>query len=402
MLSNAKKDNMNFPLRRVTEGRVSFFIPDTPEKETNFVKTPVFYNPIMRLNRDVAILAVQVFQEEKQNPILFCEPLTGCGVRGIRIALEVQGIQEVYLNDKSTPAYELTRENILVNQLQKKVKISNEDANFFLAKHAASGNRFDVIDVDPFGAPVDTIDSAIRALKKRKSLLCVTATDMAPLCGVFPEACFRKYGGYPLKTKYCHEIAVRLLAGCIVRIAARFSMGTTVRFIHSTDHYIRVYVETNHGDTKADNSLKNLGFLLHCFSCGYRDLVEGITTSFAHSCPHCSAPLSVGGPLFVGQLFDKSFCERMKLDAEKRQCGSTKERIISLLRSIIEEADGPPLYYDIHSLCDKLSIQIPKLEHIIDYLEKNGFKVTRTHFKPTAIRTTATIGELKDALLKLC
>jgi len=401
MVPSTKGDEIKFPLRRVTEGRVSFYIPDTPDMETDFVKTPVFYNPQMELNRDLSILAVQVFQEEKQRLIQFCEPLTGCGVRGIRIALEVRGIQAVYLNDRSTPAYELTKENIRVNEVREKVKVSNEDGNLFLDKHTASGNRFDVIDVDPFGTPAPYIDAAIRALKKKESLLCATATDMAPLCGVYPEASFRKYGGYPLKTKYCHEIAVRLLAGCIIRIAARFSMGTKVRFVHSTDHYIRVYIEADHGDTKADASLESLGFLLHCFSCGYRDLVEGITTLFTHLCPNCTSPLSIGGPLFVGKLFDKSLCERMKAEAEKRQLDATKKRIMRLLIRIIEEADGPPLYYDIHSLCDDLSIQVPKIEHVMNLLEKKDFKTTRTHFKPTALRTTANIDDLKDILLKL-
>ncbi|MFX1518726.1 MAG: tRNA (guanine(10)-N(2))-dimethyltransferase [Promethearchaeota archaeon] len=400
MAPSAKGNKITFPLRRVTEGNVSFYIPDTAEKETNFVKSPVFYNPQMELNRDISILAVQVFQEEKQRPIRFSEALTGCGVRGIRVALEVQEIQEVYLNDKSVSAYKLTEENIRVNELQEKVKVSNEDANFFLDKHAARGARFDIIDIDPFGTPVTILDSAVRALKKKESLLCATATDTAPLCGVYPKACFRKYGGYSLRTKYCHEIAVRLLAGCIIRTAARFSMGTKVRFVHSTDHYVRVYVEADHGDKKADASLERLGFLQHCFSCGYRALVEGIITPLAQLCPNCKLQLSVGGPLFVGQLFDKSFCERMKIEAENRQLGTTKRRVMNLLSRIIEEADGPPLYYDVHSLCEELSIRVPKIESVMNDLEKNGFEVTRTHFKPTALRTDADVEDVKDALLK--
>jgi tRNA (guanine26-N2/guanine27-N2)-dimethyltransferase len=399
-MTSTKGERTTFPLRKITEGKVSFFIPDTPDKETNFVKTPVFYNPIQVLNRDIAILAVQVFQEEKQRLIRFCEPLTGCGVRGIRITKEVGGIQKAYLNDKNTSAYELTSKNIRLNEMQEKVSVFNEDANLFLDRQAANGKRFDIIDIDPFGSPTEFCDSAIRALKKKESLLCATATDMAPLCGVYPEACFRKYGGYSLRTKYCHEMAVRLLAGCIIRIAARFSVGTTVRFVHSTDHYIRVYVEANHGDTKADVSLERLGFLLHCFSCGYRELVERITTPLAQLCPFCKCPLSIGGPLFVGQLFDKSFCERMKIEAENRQLGITKRRVMRLLKLIVEEADAPPLYYDVHSLCDELSIRVPKIEHVMNDLAEKGFKTTRTHFKPTALRTNADVEDIKGVLLK--
>ncbi|MFX1466327.1 MAG: tRNA (guanine(10)-N(2))-dimethyltransferase [Promethearchaeota archaeon] len=397
----SKGERITFPLRKITEGKASFYIPDTAEKETNFVKTPVFYNPIMRLNRDISLLAVQAFQEEKQRQIRFCEPLTGCGVRGIRIALEIPDVQKIHLNDRNKFAYELTGENIRENELQDKVIVSNEDANFFLDQQASSGNRFDVIDIDPFGSPVTFIDSSIRALRKKDSLLCATATDMAPLCGVYPNVSLRKYGGYSLKTKYCHEIAVRLLLGCIVRIAARFSIGTQVRFVHSTDHYIRVYIEANYGDTKADLSLQELGYVLHCFSCGHRELVRGITIQVTQLCLKCSSVLSIGGPLFAGKLFDKSFCERMKSDAEKRKSYKTKKRVMRLLERIIEETEGPPLYYDIHSLCDELSIRVPKIEDVANLLENQGFETTRTHFKPTALRTNADIDDIKAVLLKL-
>ena len=40
-------------------------------------------------------------------------------------------------------------------------------------------------------------------------------------------------------------------------------------------------------------------------------------------------------------------------------------------------------------------------EKCINLLEKKDFKTTRTHFKPTALRTTANIDDLKDILLKL-
>jgi hypothetical protein len=40
-------------------------------------------------------------------------------------------------------------------------------------------------------------------------LLCVTATDMAVLCGNTPETCYTKYGAISLKTKSCHEFALR-------------------------------------------------------------------------------------------------------------------------------------------------------------------------------------------------
>lgn len=39
-----------------------------------------------------------------------------------------------------------------------------------------------------------------------KGLLCVTCTDMAILAGNNGEACYAKYGAYPLRSRHCHEM----------------------------------------------------------------------------------------------------------------------------------------------------------------------------------------------------
>lgn len=41
---------------------------------------------------------------------------------------------------------------------------------------------YDVVDLDPYGTPAQLLDSAVQSVKDG-GLLCVTATDMANLCG---------------------------------------------------------------------------------------------------------------------------------------------------------------------------------------------------------------------------
>ena len=72
----------------------------------------------MELNRDVAIVLVQTYQKIVGTPINLCEPLTGCGVRGIRFALEVDNVKGVVLNDISPKAYELAKKNIELSGLR--------------------------------------------------------------------------------------------------------------------------------------------------------------------------------------------------------------------------------------------------------------------------------------------
>ncbi|MGQ9461344.1 MAG: tRNA (guanine(10)-N(2))-dimethyltransferase, partial [Candidatus Bathyarchaeaceae archaeon] len=262
--------NFTFPTEIVEEGKVSVVVPKLlayvkEALEYAPSKAPVFYNPAMELSRDLAVLALQAYQKMLGREISVCEPLTGCGVRGVRFAVEVDGVRKVFVNDINPEAAKLARFNVERNALTERILVANEDANLFLSRYAAPRRRFDFIDVDPFGSPVPYLDAVVRALRDG-GLLALTATDMAPLCGVHPKACIRKYSGKSLRTEYCHELAVRLLVGCLATMAAKHEMGIKVVFSHSTDHYIRVYAVARYGARQADNSLRMMGYILHCFS----------------------------------------------------------------------------------------------------------------------------------------
>lgn len=73
---------------------------------------------------------------------------------------------------------------------------------------------YDAVDLDPYGSPTQLLDSAVQAVAEG-GLLLVTATDMAVLCGNNGEACWGKYGSYPLHRPYCHEMALRILLATI-------------------------------------------------------------------------------------------------------------------------------------------------------------------------------------------
>lgn len=72
-------------------------------------------------------------------------------------------------------------------------------------KKLAENQRFSIIDLDPYGSPTPFMDSAIQSISDG-GLLMITSTDMAVLCGNHGEACFAKYGSYPVKAKFCHEM----------------------------------------------------------------------------------------------------------------------------------------------------------------------------------------------------
>jgi tRNA (guanine26-N2/guanine27-N2)-dimethyltransferase len=278
--------------------------------------------------------------------------------------------------------------------------VENEDAHYLLAHYAAPRKRFDVIDIDPFGSPVPYLDSALRALRNN-GLLALTATDMASLCGVHPKACIRKYGGKPLRTEYCHELAVRLLTGCLATTAAKYGIGANVVFSYSANHYIRIYATIKYGAKKADENIKSMGYMLHCFNCFHRETAkEPFFIDHSGKCDECNSKLSVAGPLWLGKIFDKEFCEMMEEVAKKRnfRLGRRIEKILALIKN---EAEAPIAYYVSDKLCDKLNLPAPPVIKVVEALRNAGFQAYATHFNSKGIRTSASAMKMKELLQRI-
>ena len=398
-------DKFDFPTEIVQEGEVKVLVP----KLEAFVKSPseyapskapVFYNPVMELNRDIAVLALQSYQRMVNREISVCEPLTGCGVRGLRFATEVEGVKKVVINDVNMKAFQLACHNVRVNELSEHVFVRNEDANSLLGNYGRPLRRFDAVDIDPFGTPVLYLNSAIRALRS-SGFLILTATDMAPLCGVHPKACIRKYGGNPLRTEYCQELAVRLLAGSLAMTAAKLCMGVNLVFSHSIDHYIRIYAILKYGAKKADENIENMGYILHCFKCFHREVVKELFL-FEHSgrCSECGSKMSVAGPLWLGRIVDKQFCESVE-DEAKRRMFKLGRKIRKILMLVKNEAEAPITYYVLDKLCSRLAIPVPPVTRVVRALRREGFHVSLTHFNLKGIRSDVPAMKIKDLLREI-
>jgi tRNA (guanine26-N2/guanine27-N2)-dimethyltransferase len=224
---------------------------------------------------------------------------------------------------------------------------------------------------------------------------------MAPLCGVHPKACIRKYSGKPLRTEYCHELAVRLLAGCLATTAAKHDVGVNMVFSHSSNHYIRVYATIEHGAKKADESIKSMGYILHCFNCLHRETAkEPFLQRHSGRCSECNSSLSMAGPLWLGRIFDKRFCELMEEVAKKRnlRLGGKIEKTLTLIKT---EAEAPVTYYVSDKLCASLGLPTPPITKLVEALRIAGFQTYVTHFDSRGIRTDASAMEIKELLQRI-
>jgi tRNA (guanine26-N2/guanine27-N2)-dimethyltransferase len=309
--------------------------------------------------------------------------LTGTGIRGLRYAKEINGIKKVFLNDKNPSAIRLVKKNIKENKIKNCVT-SNEDASVLMRN-----NVFVVIDLDPFGSPSIFMDSAARSVY-HKGFLCVTATDQSALAGTYPESCLRKYGIRSVKTEFYNELGVRILITFTILSLARYDKAFMPMLSFSTRQYYKVFGRIEHAG-KISGLLKDFGYVNYCPVCGDRTFgkVEKADSN-NHTFINC-------GPVYLGKINDKAFCESVLEDIKKRDFGMKKEET-KMLDMLIEEADMPALFYDIHYLSKKLKRSTPNFEALSKNLRERGYKISRTHFCLTALKTDADYKTLKENL----
>ena len=378
--------------KTIHEGNVTLSVPKFDKVSA---KAPVFYNPVMELNRDISVSALTVFRNGLDHDISVLDAFGGTGVRGIRYAKEIEGIEMAVVNDLNPLAVEFTKTNIQLNQLEN-VKVYKEDANMILRK---CKGKFDVIDIDPFGTPSPYIDSAASSLRSG-GMICITATDTSALCGTYIEPCIRKYGAVPLKTEYCHENGLRILAGFVARTFSKYKKFIEVKFSHSTEHYMRMYATIGKGASNTDESLKSLGYIAHCKNCLNRMVIRGLAPIIPETCPVCDGNLNVGGPLWCGDMYSHDFVSSMiKIFHELSL--NTQDKALKLLNTCLFEANAPETFYDIHQICKNLKTSAPPLIDVTNLLNEEGYFVSRTHFSPTSLKTDADIVEIKRIIMCL-
>ena len=357
----------------ISEGkaRISAFVEDKVSR-----KLPVFYNPVMTLNRDVSVLLLNSLGKKD---LQIADPLAGSGIRAIRFLLELKTgiVKSLSLNDLSENAARNISQNLRLNKLKpgKNVIISNEDANLFLLKSTG----FDYIDIDPFGSPCPFLDSAITRLS-REGILAVTATDTAALAGSSKTACLRKYWAVPLRNELMHEIGIRILTRRVQLIGAEHEKALIPLFSYTDEHYYRVFFWCEKGKQKVDEIMKLQKFLIYNNRTMETKLADGIFNA-----DNTSKDCSFAGPLWTGSLWDKSLVQKML-----KNCDKSNKKLHSLLSIIGEESQIKTVgFYDLHKLAKAVGKDIPPIEKIL----RNG-QISRTHFLGWGVRSRKPIKEL--------
>ncbi len=357
--------------KTIIEGKAKLKVA---EEEKVCRKLPVFYNPVMKSNRDISVLLLKCIGLSDAS---VCLPLAGSGVRGIRFLLELDNVSGVVFNDMKESAVKIIKENLKLNSL--KATVENKDANELLAE-----GSFDYIDIDPFGPPVRFLGPAIDSLSKR-GVLAVTATDTSALAGTYINSCKRKYHSVPLKNGFMHETGLRILIRYMQKVGLDNGKSLVPVFSYFKDHYMRVFFVEGKEDVLSKHK-----YLHFCPNCLHRS----ISSKDSGKCI-CGEKALVAGPLWTGKLWDSELVDKM----------AAKNTFIDL-NNFFETIRGEYKldvvgFYHIGKVAKKYKIGgLPKKKVIMDRIKEKGFSVAETHFDREGIRSEVGIKELIQIIKK--
>jgi tRNA (guanine26-N2/guanine27-N2)-dimethyltransferase len=373
-------------MNMMTEGKVKFYA--SKDKNGRISKElDVFYNPVMKFNRDISVL---LLNNSGMKTIQVADIMAGSGVRAIRFLLELKKgiIKNIMVNDYDKKFGSTFRKSLKLNHIKKtkNIIISCEDANLLLLK----SKGLDYIDIDPFGSPNDFLESSIVRLS-RGGILAITATDTAPLSGTYPDACQRNYWAKPLRNSLMHEIGLRILIRKIQLVGAQHDKALIPIYSYFRDHYNRIFFKCIKNKSEADSIIAQHKYLLYCNKC----MSFSVSEYNSGTCEGCSEKMIYAGPLWTGGLFDAKLAESIC----KSNKDATNEKFLSIVMQ--ESKSNVVGFYDIHELCKHYKKKIPNFETLIRKVTEAGYFVSRTHFTPLGVKTNMPIGELIK-ILDLC
>lgn len=402
----------------------------------------VFYNPAQVVNRDISIAVLRYFVKQRQleeqngtaaksrtrvkgavmanaatdadkvDGIKILEGLAASGLRSIRYALEVEGTGRVDANDLDSDAVEAMKRNIQFNgaEAEQRMRPLQGDARVVMLQ---SPLAYDAVDLDPYGSPTQLLDGAVQAVAEG-GLLLVTATDMAVLCGNNGEACWGKYGSYPLHRSYCHEMALRILLAAIEGHANRYKRHIVPMMSLSVDFYVRVFVRIYTSPAAVKDAGSKLMYVYQSQGCDsfYTQRVgrkiqknngvkymPGVGPAVPQQCPETGANFLMGGPFWADPIHNMDWVNGIleSVKANKEQYPACN-KVISHLTAVSEELVDVPLYFSLHDVCKTVKCTPPKADVLRSALINAGYRVSSTHANPLGVKTGAPFSVVWDII----
>ncbi|KAK7340684.1 hypothetical protein VNO77_21394 [Canavalia gladiata] len=340
------------------------------------------------------------------------EALSASGLRALRYAREIEGIGQVVALDNDKASVEACRRNIKFNGSVACSKVESHlaDARVYMLTHP---KEFDVVDLDPYGSPSVFLDSAVQSVVDGGMLMC-TATDMAVLCGGNGEVCYSKYGSYPLRGKYCHEMALRILLASIESHANRYKRYIVPVLSVQMDFYVRVFVRIYSSASAMKNTPLKLSYVYQCTGCDSFHLqpvgrsisknnsvryLPGYGPAVPQECNYCGKKFNMGGPIWSDPIHDQDWVTSILAGVKSmKHSYPAYNRISAVLTTISEELPDVPLFLSLHSLGATLKCTSPSAVIFRSAVINAGYRISGTHVNPLGLKSDAPMDVIWDIM----
>ncbi|KAF2299243.1 hypothetical protein GH714_031092 [Hevea brasiliensis] len=240
------------------------------------------------------------------------------------------------------------------------------------------------------------------------------ATDMAVLCGGNGEVCYSKYGSYPLRGKYCHEMALRILLASIESHANRYKRYIVPVLSVQIDFYIRVFVRIYTSASAMKNTPLKLSYVYQCIGCDSFHLqpigrtiaknnsvryLPGFGPAVPQECSHCGKKFNMGGPIWSAPIHDQEWVISI-LGGVKcmKDWYPAYDHISAVLTTISEELSDVPLFLSLHNLCATLKCTSPQAVIFRSAVINAGYRISGTHVNPLGLKSDAPMDVIWDIM----
>ncbi len=350
------------------------------EGKARFCQGGAFYRPASRTTRDLGVLAAALYRQETGH-LSALDAMAATGVRSLRYLAEA-GADRVLCNDANPELAPLLAANLAGEIAAGRARVSCLDANRLFFECYCRQDFFDLIDVDSFGSPLPYLTTVFWALRVG-GLVYLTSTDGRTAAGREPTKCAIDYGAIARAHPSAHEQGLRLLVGSALQQAARQGFGLEPIFAYFSGQTYRVLVRLRAG---VNLTLQNYGWLGYCHTCGNYQSILGKQLNRAR-CPHDGNSLAVSGPLWLGNLHNRAYLQKMG-DLARRWQWLQQARLLEIMAA---EADMPPYFLTLQAIGRLGKLDLPKRDWLLRALQEKGFRATPTHIEPQAIKTDASL-----------
>ena len=399
------------------------------------------------------------------NKIKILDALSASGLRALRYAHELPFPVSVTANDLSASAVVSIQRNVAHNKLGHKITVTKSNAiahMYHLIANTMPGSssgstaegtdKYDVIDLDPYGTAANFFDAAVQAVRDG-GLLCVTCTDAGVWASHgYAEKCHALYGGVPLRGNASHEGGLRIILHAVATSASRYGLAIEPLLSLSIDFYARLFIKIKKSPHSVKFQASKTMMVYNCdVGCGawttqplmknkaapnkkgsgifYKHTLAAAPTAGA-TCEHCGTLMHIAGPMYAGRIHSVDFIQKILDDLPEASTDvyGTIRRIRGMLHTALEEVEEPPSQsgegaassaggqgsretnqasgddskkdpvaaldpYPFFFLPTQLSkavhCQTPNDAPLRGALRGLGYRVLRSHCKPSSIKTDA-------------